>query len=88
MEILIEYAPLVIVIIMFFLQYKLFVTPDQISEVKSDLIEYMADHYVSDKTYRDNHTSLENRMDSIDKNVNDVKTLLISIVQWHGSTNN
>ena len=88
METFVEYAPLVIVIIMFFLQYKLFVTPDQISEVKSELIEYMADHYVSDRTYRDNHTSLENRMDSIDKNVNDGKPLLISIVQWHGSTNN
>ena len=88
METFIEYAPLVIVIIMFFLQYKLFVTPDQIAEVKSELIEYMAEHYLPERTYRDNHTSLENRMDSIDKNVNDVKTLLISSVQWHGSTNN
>ncbi len=88
METFIEYAPLVIVIIIFFLQYKIFVTPEQISDVKSELIEYVANHYVAERTYRDNHTSLENRMDSIDKNVNEVKTLLISIVQWHGSTNN
>lgn len=88
METFIEYAPLIIVIIMFFLQYKIFVTPDQISELKSEMIEYIAEHYVSEKTHRDNNVSLENRIDRIDKNVNDVKTLLISIVQWHGSTNN
>lgn len=88
MNTFIEYAPIVIVVIMFFLQYKIFVTPAQISELKSELIEYIAEHYVSEKTHRDNNTSLENRIDRIDKNVNDVKTLLISIVQWHGSTNN
>ncbi len=84
----IEYAPLIVVVIGFLIQYKLFVTPEQITELKSNLIEYIAEHYVSEKTYRDNHISLENRMDRIDKNVNDVKTLLISIVQHSGNPNN
>lgn len=87
MDKIIEYAPIILVIIVFFVQYKIFVTPEQITAMKSNLIEYIAEHYVSEKTYRDNNISLENRIDRIDKNVNDVKTLLISIVQWHGNPN-
>lgn len=88
MERFIEYAPLLLVVIMFFLQYKIFVTPAQISEMKSELVEYIAQHYVAEKTYHDNNMSLENRIDRIDKNINDVKNLLISFVQWHGNPNN
>lgn len=88
MDKFVEYAPLILVVVIFFLQYRIFVTPDQVSGMKSELIEYIAQHYVSEKTYRDNNISLENRIDRIDKNVNDVKTLLISIVQWHGNSNN
>ncbi len=88
MEKFLEYAPIIIVVVIFFVQYRIFVTPAQLNSLKSDLIEYIAEHYVSEKTYRDNHLSLENRIDRIDKNVNDVKTLLISIVQWNGNPNN
>ena len=88
MEKFLEYAPMIIVVVIFFVQYRIFVTPAQLNSLKSDLIEYIAEHYVSEKTYRDNHLSLENRIDRIDKNVNDVKTLLISIVQWNGNPNN
>ena len=83
MDKIIEYAPIILVLVMFLIQYKIFVTPAQITELKSNLIEYIAEHYVSE-----NNISLENRVDRIDKNVNDVKTLLISIVQWHGNPNN
>ena len=88
MEKFLEYAPIIIVAVIFFIQYRIFVTPAQLNSLKSDLIEYIANHYVSGKTYRDNHLSLENRIDRIDKNVNDVKTLLISIVHWNGNPNN
>ncbi len=81
MENFIEYAPIIVVVIAFIGAYKIFATPNQLSDLKSELIEYMSEHYVSEKTYRDNHTSLENRIDNIDKNVNEVKTLLIKIVQ-------
>ena len=67
MEKFIEYAPLILVIIIFFIQYKIFVTPQQLTELKSDLVEYISEHYVSEKTYRDNNINLENRIDRIDK---------------------
>lgn len=87
MEKFIEYAPIIIVVIAFIGAYKIFATPKQLSDLKSDLIEYMSEHYVSEKTYHDNHTSLEKRINNIDKNVNDVKTLLVSIVQNKYSNN-
>ena len=88
MEKFIEYAPLILVIIIFFIQYKIFVTPQQLTELKSDLVEYISEHYVSEKTYRDNNINLENRIDRIAKNINDVRTLLISIIQWRGNPDN
>ena len=88
MEKFIEYAPLILVIIIFFIQYKIFVTPQQLTELKSDLVEYISEHYVSEKTYRDNNINLENRIDRIDKNINDGRTLLISIIQWRGNPDN
>lgn len=87
MENFINNAPYLVMAIAFFIQYKIFVTPNQLAEFKTDLIEYIANHYVSDKTYRDNHNSLETRMDNIAKDVSDVKTLLISIVQNKHSNN-
>lgn len=88
MEKFIEYAPIIIVLIVFLIQYKVFVTPEQLTSLKSSLVEYIAEHYVCERTYRDNKVSLEKRIDRIDKNVNDVKSLLISIVQRNGNTNN
>lgn len=88
MEKLIEYAPIIIVLIVFLIQHKIFVTPEQLTATKSDLLEYTADHFVSNQTYRDNRLSLENRIEKIDQNVNDVKNLLIGIVQRNGNPNN
>lgn len=77
MEKFIEYAPIIIVVMGFFVAYKVFVTPEQLSTVKSALIEYMAEHYVSDKTYRENHRNLQEQLSLIHQDINDVKNLLI-----------
>lgn len=87
MDKFVEYAPIIIMLVMFLIQYRIFVTPQQLTELKASLLEYMSEHYVSEKTYRDNNLSLENRIDRIDKNVNDVKNLLIGIVQNQHSNN-
>lgn len=87
MKEIIEFAPAIIAAIMFFIQYKLFMTPADFEREKADFMKYIAENYVSDKTYRDNHKSLEDRIENIDKNVNDVKTLLISIVRGQNSQN-
>ena len=61
----------------FFVAYKVFVTPEQLSAMKSELIEYIAEHYVSDKTYRENHRNLQEQLSLIHQDINDVKNLLI-----------
>ncbi len=77
MEIFIEYAPIILVVIGFAAAYKVFVTPGQLSELKTQLIEYIAEHYVSDKTYRENHRNLQEQLALIHQDINDVKNLLI-----------
>ena len=77
MEKFIEYAPIIIVVMGFFVAYKVFVTPEQLSELKTQLIEYIAEHYVSDKTYRENHRNLQEQLSLIHQDINDVKNLLI-----------
>ena len=74
---IVEYAPVIIVVMGFFIAYKIFVTPQQLTELKSALIEYIADHYVSDKTYRENHRNLQEQLALIHQDINDVKNLLI-----------
>ena len=77
METFIEYAPIILVVIGFATAYKVFVTPGQLSELKTQLIEYIAEHYVSDKTYRENHRNLQEQLALIHQDINDVKNLLI-----------
>ncbi|MBS4760934.1 MAG: hypothetical protein KHX03_09585 [Clostridium sp.] len=77
MEKFIEYAPTIIVVIAFAAAYKVFATPKQLAELKSQLIEYMSEHYVSDKTYRENHRNLQEQLSLIHQDINDVKNLLI-----------
>lgn len=50
MEKFIEYAPSIIVVIAFAAAYKVFATPKQLAELKSQLIEYISEHYVSEKS--------------------------------------
>ncbi|MBS4760278.1 MAG: hypothetical protein KHX03_06235 [Clostridium sp.] len=77
MEKIIEYAPILIVLVMFLIQQKIFVTPEQLESMKSALIEYISEHYVSDRTYRENHRTLQEQLSLIHHDINDVKNLLI-----------
>ena len=87
MDIFIEYAPFVVVAMGFFIAYKVFVTPNQLMEMKSSLIEYIAEHYVSDKTYRENHRNLQEQLSLIHQDINDVKNLLIQKGgEWDGKS--
>ncbi len=77
MEKFVEYAPILIVLIIFLVQQKVFVTPEELESLKSILIEYISEHYVSDKTYRENHRNLQEQLSLIHQDINDVKNLLI-----------
>ena len=89
MKEIIEFAPYIVIFIVFAVQYKLFMTPADFEREKADFMKYIAEHYVSDKTYRDNHNSLEekltaleqkndSRFDRVDEKIDGVRDLIIS----------
>lgn len=43
----VSYAPIIIVVVMFFTQYKIFARPDDLSKLKEDLKGYITDNFVS-----------------------------------------
>ena len=86
---IIEFAPYIVIFIVFAVQYKLFMTPADFEKEKAEFMKYIAEHYVSDKTYRDNHNSLEDkltalehkndsRFDRVDEKIDGVRDLIIS----------
>ena len=80
MDNIINYSPFILIVFMFFIQYKMFMTPADFEKEKAKLIEYIAEHYVQQKIYSDNHKSLGDRIQSIDEKVDDVRNLLIKII--------
>lgn len=89
MKEIIEFAPYIVIFIVFAVQYKLFMTPADFEREKADFMKYIAEHYVSDKTYRDNHNSLEkkltdleqkndSRFDRVDEKIDGIRDLIIS----------
>ena len=75
-----KFAPYITIFILFCVQCNIFLTPAKFQEEKASFIQYIAEHYVSDKTYRSNHESLQKQVTQIHQDVSEVKTLLISIV--------
>ena len=61
------YAPYIIMVIVF----------ADFQKEKADFMQYIAENYVSDKTYRDNHTDLQKQLAQIHTDINDVKNILI-----------
>ena len=76
MKEIIEFAPAIIAAIMFFIQYKLFMTPADFEREKADFMKYIAEHYVSDKTYRDQKN--DSRFDRVDEKIDGIRDLIIS----------
>lgn len=81
MDKVIEYAPIVTVLIMFFIQYKIFVTPQQLTELKVNLIEYITENYVHQNTYNADYGRIERRIDSIDSSIKDLHNLMLSLIK-------
>ena len=59
LEIIHNYGSQIVLLIIIGLQYKVFMTPADFQKERADLIKYIADNYVSDKTYRENHKSFQ-----------------------------
>lgn len=76
-ETFIEYAPIILVVFGFAVSYRLFVTPNQLAEQKTELFKYIAEHYVSHNTYFENNKTVQEQLSQIHQDISDIKNLLI-----------
>ena len=53
MEKIIEYSPIIVVILMFFIQQKIFVTPEQLEKKHREIIDEIEEKYVSMNSFID-----------------------------------
>lgn len=77
LEIIHNYGPQIALLIIIGLQYKVFMTPADFQKERADLIKYIADNYVSDKTYRENHKSFQQDLHDMRVDLSDIKKILI-----------
>jgi hypothetical protein len=77
LEIIHNYGPQIVLLIIIGLQYKVFMTPADFQKERADLIKYIADNYVSDKTYRENHKSFQQDLHDMRVDLSDIKKILI-----------
>ncbi len=80
-----DYAPILIFIVCFLFKNKIFATPEQLLDIKTKMVEYVAEHYVPIELYRDNHKRLEaqidiigQRIEKVDTNVDELKNMFIT----------
>lgn len=67
MEKFIEYSPIIVVILMFFIQQHIFVTPEQLEKKHREIIEEIEEKYVSIISFRDLKEQFSEVKDKIDK---------------------
>lgn len=67
MENFIEYSPIIIVVLMFFVQQKIFVTPEQLEKKHREIIEEIEDKYVSKISFKDLKDQFSEVKEKIDK---------------------
>lgn len=59
------------------LQYKVFLTPIEFERRMGSLYKYMAETYVSDKTYRQSHKEIQDELHIIRRELGEVRNMLL-----------
>lgn len=67
MEIFVEYSPIIIIVLMFFVQQKIFVTPEQLEKKHREIIEEIEEKFVSMNSFIDLKEQFSEIKDKIDK---------------------
>ena len=67
MEKIIEYSPIIIVVLMFFVQQRLFVTPEQLEKKHRGIIEDIEEKFVTIHSFIDLKDQFSEVKDKIDK---------------------
>jgi len=67
MEKFIEYSPIIIVVLVFFVQQKIFVTPEQLEKKHREIIDEMEEKFVSIISFKDLKDQFSEVKEKIDK---------------------
>lgn len=77
---LLYFAPIAIYLITLFVQLRIFARTEELLALKSELFQYMSEHYLSVAHYNENHKALQEQISDMSHEVSDVKNLLITFV--------
>ncbi len=67
MEQILQLSPLILVVMMFFIQHKIFVTPEQLEKKHREILESVEQHFVSVHCFTDLKEQVGEMKDKIDK---------------------
>ena len=67
MENFVEYSPIIIVVLMFFVQQKIFVTPEQLEKKHREILDEMEEKFVSVISFKDLKDQFSEVKEKIDK---------------------
>ncbi len=67
MEKILEYSPIIIVVLMFFVQQRLFVTPEQLEKKHREIIEEIEEKFVTIHSFIDLKDQFSEVKEKIDK---------------------
>ena len=76
-DILLTISPYLVIIVGWMIQNNIFMTPADFQKERADFIQWISEHYVTDRTYRENHKELQNDMRDIRNDLAEIKNLLI-----------
>lgn len=67
MEHFIEYSPIIVVVLIFFIQQRIFVTPEQLEKKHREIMEEIEEKFVSLNSFKDLKEQFSEVKDKIDK---------------------
>ncbi len=67
MEKFVEYAPIIVVVLVFFIQQKIFVTPEQLEKKHREIMDEIDEKFVSVISFRDLKDQFSEVKEKIDK---------------------
>jgi hypothetical protein len=78
-ENIIIYAPHAIFIVLFIIQLGIFARQSELKAMEAKLMTYAMEHFVTLVNYNQNHTALQNNFERLQKDISDMKILLINM---------
>ena len=75
MEKILEYSPIIIVVLMFFVQQRLFVTPEQLEKKHREIIEEIEEKFVTIHSFID----LKDQFSEVKERIDKMYDLLIDL---------